>query len=39
MRSKFLEDKELLSEYDRKVKEVIKNKIEMIKIENLAECR
>jgi len=39
MRSKFLEDKELLTEYDSKVKEVIKNKIEMIKIENLGECR
>jgi len=39
MRSKFLEDKELLSEYDSKVKEVIKNKTEMMKIENLGECR
>jgi hypothetical protein len=39
MRSKFLEDKELLAEYDAKVKEVIKNKIEIIKIENFGECR
>ena len=39
MRSKFLEDKELLAEYDSKVKELMKNKIEMIKIENLGECR